>query len=391
VESKGEEGEEADEDMICSPCGVAGQTLEAPKIKTVKDPGDPTLDEIESHNAGGHNPYRSWCPVCIEGRGKEDPHFKSKEKEKQGKPVIGLDYKTFGQEGDRDDKATVIVMRCMRTMKSFVHVCLAKGPSDEWIIDQLVRDIDSLGYADIIIKTDGEPALVKVMEAIQKKRKHQTIPQHPPAYDPQSNGAIEKAVDDFMCQMRCLKIGLERRLKVKIESEAKILEWLVEHSHMIIGKCQVGHDGKTPQMRLMGKRSQEKFIEIGEQVLAKPKRNPKSNRKQSLKSRWVYGTWVGKSSNSNEHIVVLAERGPAIKVRTVKRRPMSKRWNAEEVMSIIATPRIPNPRSDDQREPRCERLTEELEAADEHQKIEIDGSGKDLPGDPEVKGEKISR
>ena len=222
--------------MKCEPC-------ESTSIEIARDPGSPTIEEIERHNPT-HNPYRSWCPICVEAKGKEDPHYKSKkDKSKlEGKPTIGLDYKSFGQNAKNDDKATVIIGRDRKTMYTFAHLCTAKGPTDEWVVEQLVKDIDGLGHADLILKTDGEPALVAVQEAIKRRRTaHGTIPQHPPAYDPQSNGAIEKTVDDFMGQMRALKIGLERRLKTKIESDEAILQWMIEHSSTIINRCQMGH------------------------------------------------------------------------------------------------------------------------------------------------------
>ena len=163
-------------------------------IKVVKDPGLPTEEERERHNMT-HNPYRSWCPVCNEARGKEDPHKKKKNK-KQGEddevPEVGMDYKSFGQEEKEDDKATLIIARDRATLETFVHLCRCKGPNDEWVVDKLVEDMAILGHTKMIIKTDGEPALVSVMKAIQEKRTHPTLPKHPPAYDPQSNGAIPK-------------------------------------------------------------------------------------------------------------------------------------------------------------------------------------------------------
>ena len=62
-----------------------------------------------------------------------------------------------------------------------------------------------LGHTDIILKGDGEPAFVQLMEEIERRRSHPTIIQNPPAYDPQSNGAAEKAVQDYMGQVRAGK------------------------------------------------------------------------------------------------------------------------------------------------------------------------------------------
>ena len=190
-----------------------------------------------------HNPYRSWCPICVEAKGKEDPHRQKRNKQAEDSddvPEFGMDYKTFGQEEEEDDKATMIVGRDRGTLQTFAHLCRCKGPGDEWVVDRLVEDIESLGHTKVIVKTDGEPALVKVYESIKEKSSHPTLPKHPPAYDPQSNGAIEKVVDDVMGQIRALKIGMESRLKRKVKSDENILQWMVEHAAMLINRCQKG-------------------------------------------------------------------------------------------------------------------------------------------------------
>ena len=122
-----------------------------------------------------------------------------------------------------------------------------------------------------------------------------------------------------MGQIRALKIGMERRIKAKIQTKSCIIEWIVEHAAMTINKHKVGEDGKTPMRRLMGREAARGIAEIGEQVMAKPRRNPQSNRKRALHSRWVHGTWVGTVAKTGEHIVVFPDGGAAIKVRTIKR------------------------------------------------------------------------
>ena len=49
--------------------------------------------------------------------------------------------------------------------------------------------------------------------------------------------------------------------------------------------------------------------------------------------------------------------GPITRVRTVIRRPDSEKWNATEILNIVATPRRPTPRNTDQREPNSMRET----------------------------------
>ena len=161
--------------------------------------------------------------------------------------------------------------------------------------------------------------MIQLMEEIKRRRTHGTIIQNPPAYDPQSNGAAEKAVQDYMGQVRAGKIDLEYRLKEKIESQWPIMEWIGEHACVLLDRCQVGHDGKVPYQRRMGKISEKPIIELGEQVMAKPLRAKKTNKKLSLKQRWVEATWVGIDRKTNEHLVVLDDGGPAIRVSTVTR------------------------------------------------------------------------
>ena len=125
------------------------------------------------------------------------------------------------------------------------------------------------GHTELIIKGDGEPALVQVQEAIKDKWNHKTVPQNPPAYNPQANGAAERAVQEIMGEMRALKIGLEQRIGIKIPTSFKVMEWIVELAPVIINRCLVGHDGKTPFSRLVGKHSSKETVETGERVLAK--------------------------------------------------------------------------------------------------------------------------
>lgn len=56
--------------------------------------------------------------------------------------------------------------------------------------------------------------------------------------------------------------------------------------------------------------------------------------------------WVGIAKRSNEHIVVLEGGGPAMRCRTIKRRPQDCRWEANKVSEMKATPRHPNPKDE---------------------------------------------
>ena len=158
---------------------------------------------------------------------------------------------------------------------------------------------------------------------------------------------------------------------------------MVEHAATLINRCQKGHDGKTPERRLKGKESKQGFVEIGEQVIAKPKRSPNSRKKLSLKSRWVHATWVGMTNASQEHIVIAEGGMQAIRVRTVKRKPFDLRWDNEAIRKIRATPRILNVRTATQDKAKDEPNEVPL-------KVEVGGDGKELiPAEAEEAAAKV--
>ena len=181
------------------------------------------------------------------------------------------------------------------------------------------------------------------MEAVKRRREHSTILQHPPAYDPQSNGPVEKGVQDIVGEVKALKLGLEQRTGMKLETDMAILKWIIEWAPQVLNRCGIGADGNTAYKRRLGRTSRRPLVEICEQVMAKPLRAKKTSRKVSLASKWKFGTWVGIAERTGEHLVVLAKGGPAVKVRTVRRRSLDDRWNCEALREMVAVPRHPNP------------------------------------------------
>ena len=207
------------------------------------------------------------------------------------------------------------------------------------------------------MKSDGEPAIVQLQEQINTEREHKTIPQNPPAHDPQASGEAEQAVQDVKAQLRAVKLGLEARIGEEIHVNCPVLEWMIPHAAQTINRFQVGEDGRTAHYRLHLKKIGGKTFAFGEQVVAKLKRKSRQVRQKILDAKFREARWVGYSGRTAGHVVILPQGGAAIKVRTAKSRRLSERWNAEAITCVIATPDAPNPKDLNQIDPRSERET----------------------------------
>ena len=69
---------------------------EAAPARHSRSPSTPSKDEEEQHRAD-HYLFRSWCRLCIMGRGVGQPHSAVMEESKV--PLVGLDYFFITSEG----------------------------------------------------------------------------------------------------------------------------------------------------------------------------------------------------------------------------------------------------------------------------------------------------
>ena len=386
----GMDDDDADDDDLFAHPVPDEKTTEPLHIKTkgderepedLRSPIRPSARAVELHEYT-HLPFRSWCPVCIAARAKEDAHRRAKpqdddyEHDGSGLPIVSLDYQELDETSEQPTR--VIVGKDESTGNVFCHKVLMKGIGDEWAVKKLVQDIEDFGRSKVILKTDGEPAIKALQSRIIALRTPQTVPRNPPAYNPQSNGPCEKAVQDVTAQLRTLKLALENRVGIKVDEQLPIMEWMLEHSCFLLNKFNVGKDGMTPHERLIGRRWKRPILEFGEFVMAKlslQRRNAGKTRKQKRKlaPRSIPTVWVGQVPRTGEHIVI-KQNGDAVRCRTVKRVPKEDRWHPSNVMLIKATPRCPAPSSKDPEKLQARAADEEHGQGIERSKREVRGA-----------------
>ena len=263
-------------------------------------------------------------------------------------PVVSFDYmfvtrgKVLRREeldaGDVDVvDLKILVVRCSVSKTVFAHLVERKGTDSEgYAVSRLVEDIAWLGHTRLTLKTDNEPAIVKLLKESMRAAKteikdlDQIQAEFPSAYDSKSNGEIENTIRNLQGLLRTMKLGLERRLGVEIPTSHAILSWLVEHVAWTMTTRAAGPDGKTAYQRVKGSQFTRRLLEFGEKVLWKlPGKGPRHEAEGKLAARWEHGFYLGFNRSSNDYLVWTGDG--AVKARSLQRLTSDRRWPAGEL------------------------------------------------------------
>ena len=312
---------------------VEEETEEANNPILLKDPGKPSAREIEQHNIT-HMPFRSWCPSCVAGKATNRAHRRQDEESRDKQvPEIVFDYGFLSGEGDQENTA-VQVAKDTRTKAIFAHVVPRKGLAHAHGAEELIKDIEKLGYKKIILKSDGEPALKNIQEEVRRRREDPTIIENSPVGESQSNGIAERCVRAVFDQVRVLRHALEIRLGLKLNSMHPVLCWLVEHAADLLTKYQVSSDGKTAYERWKGKKYNREMIEFGEKVHYKE--NVKKDKNHKLEARWGEGFFLGFQWRTGEAAIGTPEG--VVRASALRRVGGHRRWDGEGLGQVTGLP-----------------------------------------------------
>ena len=181
---------------------------EGVKHKVTRDPGEPSESERSMHELT-HIPFRSWCPHCVRGRGKSNPHS-SKPVSEGGTdkmPTIEIDY-CFQKKEEEARHITTLVLKESPSGCIGSIVAPSKG-RDDYVVRRIIQTMKQWGNqkVKIIVKSDGEPAIKALVRLVQQRREIErtidsdtsnagTIIEEAPKNDSASLGGAEKAVQE---------------------------------------------------------------------------------------------------------------------------------------------------------------------------------------------------
>ena len=132
-------------------------------------------------------------------------------------------------------------------------VVLKKGIEEPWASERMARFINSLGYKEITMKSDTEPAIIAFRSEAENCNAEVTL-EDAVKGDLPSNGLVENAVILLRGVIRTIKCHVESCTQEELREDFPILPWLVEHVGCILSRCQRGRAGRTPFERLHGEK-----------------------------------------------------------------------------------------------------------------------------------------
>ena len=205
---------------------------EAEELKHVPAPVLPSKEEVEPYNVS-HLPFRSWCSACVRGRGLSLGHRKVDMKNKGGR--TNTDYLRgpcgfFGKpEGRAHDTLPVLIVQDRKSKGIWSHPVPSKGVTHPYPARALMTELDFMGYKRVILKSDQEPSIVALCDAVKNGWHGEIVPEESPKGESKSNGEVERAVQTVHALARTLKDFLEQQSGITSGSRSPLLAWLVEH------------------------------------------------------------------------------------------------------------------------------------------------------------------
>ena len=133
----------------------------------------------------------------------------------------------------------------------------SKG-GDDYAIERAAKEIFSLGYSKVVIKSDQEPAIKTLIDSVMRritalrgKVDMQIIPEESPVGESQSNGEVESAIKQVQGQYRTMRLSMQSNNRQVIPDNHIAAVWLVPHSAQTLNRYLAGQDGRVQRMRVV--------------------------------------------------------------------------------------------------------------------------------------------
>ena len=293
-------------------------------------------DEVRAQHNLTHQPFASWCEVCVSNRGRQDSHM-PRPVPSSGSSVVSFDFGFLNRLDDDDDddpKLTALFVCDQHTKLVHVVPTPAKGGRYlSYLTTELCRFVMYTQHRAVILRTDSEPSTLALLESVRKPLTSLGITcagETAPVGSHQSNGAAEKTVHLVRQLANCFMQQLEKNGgadRSVFKSLHPMTAWSLVHAALIRNRFVV-QEGQTAFERAFGRIYHGKICAFGEVVLGFIKTTKKGA------PSWRKGVLLTKSTNNDVHVVAFGEL--VLRKRSIRRLP--KQWDLKLAGDVTAQP-----------------------------------------------------
>ena len=302
----------------------------------LRQPKQPSKQERELHNMT-HIPFQPWCVVCQEAKGRASQHRRKQASTKTSK--IQLDYAYIRQPQEKEPTTILTWVESLTGLAGSL-MTTKKGVTQAQL-DAVITFIKRQGFSQSTLQSDGEPALVKLVEEIGKQT---SLPvRHSPAYSHQSQAYVEGWHRSLFAQFRALLFDFCHRYQLE-PSEVKMggsfSQHMLRHAVWLLNRFQLHtSDQKTSFQRRWGVPFSNPVLPFGELVLAQTQHAESAKLDHRLQPQRSLAIWLGRCEATGEHILAKANNASLVKSRTVTRLSLEEACK----LSTFKTISIPAP------------------------------------------------
>ena len=170
----------------------------------------------------------------------------------------------MGPSGQEEAQGVLpmLAVKSRGSRMTLAHVLERNGLVDS-TVRRLVADLDLFGLRRLVFKSDQEPAILALKQAVRESMPTvEFVMEESLVEEHQSNGTIEVTVREVQKRIRVVKSALEERVKCEVLSRHPILAFPVEHVERLMSRYQVGRDGRTAYDCMLVSRTADSWLNL---------------------------------------------------------------------------------------------------------------------------------
>ena len=173
-------------------------------------------------------------------------------------PRVHMDYFSMSREDEAASRNPLLVVVDERSGSRYARLVGQKGLGSDGEMDWLIEDISTVlkgwGHAGgsggaVIMKSDGEPAILALKNAVMQYHGGVCIPEQPAKGEKAENGLIEEAgknIREYICTFFS---QIERGVDDTIPLDSNIIPWVARWAAICYSRYRVGKDGQKRRMK----------------------------------------------------------------------------------------------------------------------------------------------